>query len=329
MRNQIRSLYDQVGGMEGCRRLSERFHERVAANPVLSAVFPAALAPAVHRLALFIAEQTGGPAEYTARRGKQSLVCRHAHVPIASAEMDAWLREMSASMEECGIPADARTLLESYFSETAATVADPLLPYYSLPLPELQRILPNDPGLACPGASGRTLLSEAAGRWDVARVQMLIGYGGGVGTRDGMGHDALYRAVNALNPGREDDGRATVTLLIEHGADVNGTGGIGKMTPLHMAARRGNAAIAEILLDSGADIEAKDTGGETPLRRAVNCRQESVVRLLLSRGADPLNADKRGITPLDAARPGPIRDALAGGPGERPTAGAAAGGRTR
>lgn len=306
MAKALDTLYETIGGMETCRRISELFHDRIAGDPHLNAVFSKNIATQTDRLALFLAERLGGPKEYTARRGKTSLVCRHAHVPIGTAESEAWVRQMFAAIDEAGIAEPARSLLRGYFSETAPTLTDPFLPNYRLPLDELEAALKNDPALATACDMGRSLLSDAAGRWDLPRVTLLLDHAGDAR----FGPDPLYRATNGMAPKREAEGRAVVELLIRHGADVNGRRGIGSMTPLHMSARRGTAAIAEVLLDSGAEIEARDTNGETPLRRAVNCRQDSVVRLLLARGADPLTKDKKGCTPLDVARHGTIREAL-------------------
>lgn len=306
----VGELYEKIGGMETCRRLSERFHQRVGAVPALSLLFPKNLAPSTERLALFLAESLGGPAEYTARRGKTSLLCRHDHVPIGTEELNAWLREMFTSMDEVGIPEPAKSVLHSYFAETAPTLSDPWIQLYNIPLGELEALLDVSPSRAVNLDQTSTLLARAAGCWDEPRVAMLLKHVAETGARDKLGHDALYRAANAKAPGRESDGRAVVELLIQHGANVNGRSGPGNLTPLHAAARRGTVEIGQVLLDAGAEIEAKDSKGETPLRRAVNCRQKSFVRLLLSRGADPLNPDNKGLTPLAAARDETIRAAL-------------------
>src|SRR5262249_3984053 len=142
---------------------------------------------------------------------------------------------------------------------------------------------------------GRQLICAAATAWDVPRIRLLLEFGADVNATDAGGHNPLYRVANGR--GDEATGREAIRLLINHGSDVNQVTGVGGMTPLHMAARRGTAEVAEALIDAGADIEAKDKNGETPLRRAVNCGQERLVRLLLNRGADPRSTDKMGRTP--------------------------------
>jgi ankyrin repeat protein len=76
-------------------------------------------------------------------------------------------------------------------------------------------------------------------------------------------------------------------------------------TPMHWASHNGYVEIVEMLLDSGAEIEADEINcyGGKPLHWASE-KQPQVVKLLLERGAkvDPLNALKSstyfGITPL-------------------------------
>jgi ankyrin repeat protein len=75
-----------------------------------------------------------------------------------------------------------------------------------------------------------------------------------------------------------------------------------RCTPLHMAARRGNVETAQLLLDAGADIDAKDKAGDTPLRRAVNCGKAAVAELLIAREADVRSIGSKGLTPIEAAR---------------------------
>ena len=51
-------------------------------------------------------------------------------------------------------------------------------------------------------------------------------------------------------------------------------------TPLHWAAQRGYTAIAKLLIDAGADINAVNTNGETPLQCAKENRHREIVALL-------------------------------------------------
>eukprot|EP00887_Chlorella_sp_A99_P000687 scaffold5.g687.t1 len=63
----------------------------------------------------------------------------------------------------------------------------------------------------------------------------------------------------------------------------------GKTRCLHVAARRGWAGLAELLVRAGADPELKDNEGFAPLHLAVLHKHARVVARLLALGADPLS----------------------------------------
>ena len=71
--------------------------------------------------------------------------------------------------------------------------------------------------------------------------------------------------------------------------------------PLIAAAYFGHEAIVRLLLEAGANKEAKNNDGQTPLIAAAYYGHEAVVRLLLGRGGHG-GEDKWGNTALDKAR---------------------------
>lgn len=71
-------------------------------------------------------------------------------------------------------------------------------------------------------------------------------------------------------------------------------------TPLHAAVLSGNEAIVKLLLEHGAEVDARDCKGFTPLHlSARQAGSEEIVKALLDYGADP-NARSREshMTPL-------------------------------
>ncbi|NWX94232.1 ANR52 phosphatase, partial [Nothoprocta pentlandii] len=74
-----------------------------------------------------------------------------------------------------------------------------------------------------------------------------------------------------------------------------------RRTPLHAAAYVGDVAILELLILSGANVNAKDTVWLTPLHRAAAARNEKALHLLLKHSADVNARDKHWQTPLHVA----------------------------
>jgi ankyrin repeat protein len=73
-------------------------------------------------------------------------------------------------------------------------------------------------------------------------------------------------------------------------------------TPLHCAAWKGHAAVAELLLEAGADVNARSQNehyGDTPLHAAAHGNQRAVAELLIAQGADVRAVSCNGRTPLE------------------------------
>ena len=91
----------------------------------------------------------------------------------------------------------------------------------------------------------------------------------------------------------------TIKLLLDAGADVNAKNGRGAQ-PLHWAIH--NHAKARLLVSRGANVNAKQVDGRTPLFLAASLpTAQSTVRLLLEHGADPTLTTSNGETPLMVA----------------------------
>ena len=93
----------------------------------------------------------------------------------------------------------------------------------------------------------------------------------------------------------------TLQLLLDRGADINAKSSNG-YTPLVMAILTHNAHAVKFLLSAGANIEERDSRSRTPLLKAVSLdANEEIIRLLVENGADVNARDERGSAPLHGA----------------------------
>ncbi|HXS99701.1 MAG TPA: ankyrin repeat domain-containing protein [Elusimicrobiota bacterium] len=104
------------------------------------------------------------------------------------------------------------------------------------------------------------------------------------------------------------DDEPAVRALVKSGEDINATVPNRPpylmnifMTPLQIAAERGDARMAKLLLELGADVNRPDKSIDhwTALHYAVKENQYEVVRLLLDAGADMMVRARNGETPAD------------------------------
>jgi ankyrin repeat protein len=100
---------------------------------------------------------------------------------------------------------------------------------------------------------------------------------------------------------------ALLRELVARGGDVNAASrNAMRVCPLHSAAAHSDQAkaalLARVVLEAGADPNARQHGGFTPLHEAVLNRNRELVQLLLQHGADAKLANEKDVTPIDLAR---------------------------
>ena len=115
------TFYDAVGGMDFFERLVDLFYDGVERDDVLAPLYPEApdFSGARRRLTLFLAQYWGGPTTYNDERGHPRLRMRHFPFHVGPAARDAWLKHMSAAVEEVAVPEPARSMMLTYFHNTA------------------------------------------------------------------------------------------------------------------------------------------------------------------------------------------------------------------
>jgi ankyrin repeat protein len=155
------------------------------------------------------------------------------------------------------------------------------------------------------GCYGRTPLDSAAWYGDLEMVQVLLDYKPDVNSQDDDGWTPIISLSNCsafegtlLNiPQLFHD---VARLLLEHGADVNARNEHGS-APLHGAAGAGRVDVVRVLLEHGANVGAENCEGKTPLHAAAENERVDVVRVLLEHGANAGTEDEEGRTPLQIA----------------------------
>ncbi len=132
---------------------------------------------------------------------------------------------------------------------------------------------------------------------DLAKVRLLVEKGADVKARSKLGRTALLIAA------AHDGNSQTVKLLIEKGADVS-TPDKFQFTPLSVAAEANDAASVRLLVQAGADVNARvdalDHFGDTPLLYAAGHGNVETIKLFLAKGAD--------VNAVGAAKVGKVKN---------------------
>jgi ankyrin repeat protein len=137
-----------------------------------------------------------------------------------------------------------------------------------------------DPNAA--GKSGQTPLMAAAENNHAEILQLLLDHRANPVAKDHNGWSALLKAVYRNNV-------ACVQILAERDRQGLGRG-------LLVASLLGFKEAVKILLDSGAEVDARSEDRRTPLMLAASKGNKEIVKMLLDAGADPALTDRTGET---------------------------------
>jgi uncharacterized protein len=123
-------------------------------------------------------------------------------------------------------------------------------------------------------------LHDAAGDGNLDRIETLIS--------SGYNADTMYDHVAPLHVAVMRNRIDAAKLLISHGASVNLAAETEhRETPLYLAATTGNRGMLDLLLASGANLEATDAQGNNLLFRCILADEPNAVDMLLDAGMDP------------------------------------------
>ncbi|HEX2622172.1 MAG TPA: hypothetical protein VHL11_18570 [Phototrophicaceae bacterium] len=108
-----KTLYELAGGAEAMQRLASIFYGYMFDDPLMLPLFHDLTEDHVGRMALWLGEFFGGPAEHTRQRGGfYTAVAVHEPLTISDAQRDRWINYMMAACEEAKMPEE----LIAYFT---------------------------------------------------------------------------------------------------------------------------------------------------------------------------------------------------------------------
>lgn len=114
--------YQIVGGEKMVRRIADRFYDIMDSAPEaagIRALHARDLTAVRERLFEFLSGWLGGPPLYFQRPDHKCIMSAHRPYAIGAAERDAWMMCMRRALEDTGLPADIRGVLEEAFQRLA------------------------------------------------------------------------------------------------------------------------------------------------------------------------------------------------------------------
>ncbi|HEY0372380.1 MAG TPA: ankyrin repeat domain-containing protein [Thermoanaerobaculia bacterium] len=182
-------------------------------------------------------------------------------------------------------------------------------------------LIDGDASLLTMAENGTTPLLTAIyhGKADIARLLVERGAPVSFAEACALGDEARVRELLANDPSvlntRGADGfppmpmaiffghGALARWLIEQGADVNAAAeNPQRVSPVHAAAATCDRDTMRVLLDRGADPNARQQMDYTPLHGAASRGDTEMAKLLLAHGADAEARASDGMTAADVAR---------------------------
>ena len=135
-------------------------------------------------------------------------------------------------------------------------------------------------------------LNRAVADNDIAAVRRLLAEGQKVN-----GKDKNYNNISPLHVAVENGNVEIVKLLLDNGANVNARNE-SKLTPLMFIDSDATPDLIKVLLNAGAKVNARDESEEDVLLSTIDSISVDVLNALIKGGADVRHADKSGVTAM-------------------------------
>jgi cytohesin len=154
---------------------------------------------------------------------------------------------------------------------------------------------------------GLTPLQVALQRGNAKVARILLEHGANIDTRNKEGQTPRNLLLAMWSDIRPDDDIDNIRFFLGRGADVDAIDD-NHSGLLHVASYWGSVEVARLLLEHGANIDVRNSGGQTPLHRALIETKDMAfysifdgIQLLLEHGADVDALDNDNSAPLHMA----------------------------
>ncbi|GGA44481.1 group 1 truncated hemoglobin GlbN [Kroppenstedtia guangzhouensis] len=110
-RDEVRTLYDKLGGNTAIRAVVNEFYDRMINDPVVSSVFDGVdLVSLRKHQAQFLAYALGGPVKYDGSTLRES----HTGLNITDRQYEATIRHLNATLRKLNVELEDRAKIEAF-----------------------------------------------------------------------------------------------------------------------------------------------------------------------------------------------------------------------
>jgi len=144
----------------------------------------------------------------------------------------------------------------------------------------VESLLANGAELEARSEDGSTPLIEAAAYAQTDTFKLLMQKGARLNVTDKYGNTPLIAAACQCALATMNSAEEVIQILLASGADVNARNHDGRTALMLASGMQGDAAVLELLVANGADGRLKDKNGKTALALAKDSRREDKIRVL-------------------------------------------------